>query len=163
MKHGLPTFWEAQKMSMQTRLESSLPFLELLAEEMSGMPEGLPGYMTTACCNQDRLLSDKVRQVAKAILVQWREVSLAQLREVAAHHPPTIDIDLEALGDLLPALIDGSIIFSRVVGDQSVLPRQIRLYRSLIESTFKPEAETFKPEAETLSKGCSRKGGHQCL
>ena len=116
-----------------------LAFLELLANEMSSMPNGHPGCMTTACCYQDRLLSDNVRHVATAILVQWREVSLAQLREVAAHNPPSIDVDLEGLADMLPALIDGSIIFSRVVSDQSVLPRQIRLYRSLIESTFKSD------------------------
>lgn len=113
-----------------------LAFLELLANEMSSMPNGHPGCMTTACCYQDRLLSDQVRHVATAILVQWRAVSLAQLREVAAHHPPSIDVNLEGLADMLPALIDGSIIFSRVVADQSVLPRQIRLYRSLIERTF---------------------------
>lgn len=118
-------------------LERFLAFLELLAKEMSSMSNGHPGCMTTACCYQDRLLSDKVKQVAAAILVQWREVSLAQLREVAEHHPPSVEIDLEGLADMLPALIDGSIIFSRVVGDQSILPRQIRLYRSLIESTFK--------------------------
>jgi TetR/AcrR family transcriptional repressor of nem operon len=118
-------------------LERFLAFLELLAKEMSSMPNGHPGCMTTACCYQDRLLNDKVRQVALEILVQWREISLAQLREVAARHPPSIDVDLEGLADMLPALIDGSIIFSRVVADQSVLPRQIRLYRMLIENTFK--------------------------
>jgi len=118
-------------------LERFLVFLELLAKEMSSMSNGHPGCMTTACCYQDRLLSDKVKLVAAAILIQWREVSLAQLREVAEQHPPSIEIDLEGLADMLPALIDGSIIFSRVVGDQSILPRQIRLYRSLIESTFK--------------------------
>lgn len=119
-------------------LERFLAFLELLAREMSNMPNGHPGCMTTACCYQDRLLSDNVRRVATAILVQWREVSLAQLREVAAHYSPGFDVDLEGLADMLPALIDGSIIFSRVVADNSVLPRQILLYRSLIESTFKP-------------------------
>lgn len=120
-------------------LERFLAFLELLAKEMSSMSNGHPGCMTTACCYQDRLLSDKVKKVAAAILVQWREVSLAQLREVAEHHPPSVEIDLEGLADMLPALIDGSIIFSRVVGDQSILPRQIRLYRSLIENTFKSD------------------------
>ncbi len=116
-----------------------LAFLELLAKEMSSMPNGHPGCLTTACCYQDRLLSDKVRQVATAILAQWREVSLVQLREVAAHHPSSVNVDLEGLADMLPALIDGSIIFSRVVGEKSVLPRQIRLYRFLIESTFKSD------------------------
>ncbi len=117
-------------------LEQFLAFLELLAEEMSGMPEGHPGCMTTACCYQDRLLNNSVRQVASDILLQWRKISLEQLNRIAANHPASFDVDLEELADMLPALIDGSIIFSRVVVDQSVLPRQIRLYRKIIKNTF---------------------------
>jgi AcrR family transcriptional regulator len=118
-------------------LEQFLAFLELLAEEMSGMPEGHPGCLTTACCYQDRLLNNSVRQVASDILLQWRNISLKQLNRIAASHPASLDIDLEELADMLPALIDGSIIFSRVVGDQTVLPRQIRLYRMIIKNIFK--------------------------
>ncbi|MFK8034790.1 MAG: TetR/AcrR family transcriptional regulator [Hyphomicrobiales bacterium] len=120
-------------------LERFLAFLDLLADEMNNMPEGHPGCMTTACCYQDRLLNDSVRQIAAEILMQWRHASLFQLREIAAFHPPAIDVNLEDLADMLPALIDGAIIFSRVIADRSVLPRQIRLYRTLIESTFKSE------------------------
>lgn len=125
-------------------LEQFLSFLELLAKEMSGMPDGHPGCMTTACCYQDRLLNNSVRQVASDILLQWRKISLEQLNRIAASRPASFDIDLEELADMLPALIDGSIIFSRVVADQSVLPRQIRLYRKIIKNTFK-SAEFRKP------------------
>ncbi len=121
----------------QDPLEQFLAFLALLAEEMSGMPDGHPGCMTTACCYQDRLLNNNVRQLASDILLQWRKISLEQLNRIAASHPASINIDLEELADMLPALIDGSIIFSRVVADQSILPRQIRLYRQIIKNTFK--------------------------
>lgn len=117
-------------------LEQFLAFLELLADEMSGMPDGHPGCMTTACCYQDRILNNSVRQVASDILLQWRKVSLEQLSRIAERHPASFDIDLEELADMLPALIDGSIIFSRVIADQSVLPRQIRLYRKMIKNMF---------------------------
>ena len=117
-------------------LERFLAFLELLAKEMSSLPGGHPGCMTTACCYQDRLLSDRVRQVASDILVQWRETTLAQLQLIAATYPMHHDVELEDLADMLPALIDGSIIFSRVVADQSALPRQIRLYSNLVKSSF---------------------------
>jgi len=113
-----------------------LAFLELLAKELGNMPGGHPGCMTTACCYQDRLLSSRVRSVASDILLQWRGVALKLLKDVAAQHPPRFDINLEELADMLPALIDGSIIFARVVADQSILPRQIQLYRELVKSTF---------------------------
>jgi len=120
-------------------LEVFLAFLELLAKELGNMPGGHPGCMTTACCYQDRLLSGRVRSLASEILLQWRGVTLTLLKEVAAEHPPRFDVDLEELADMLPALIDGSIIFARVIADQTILPRQIRLYRELIKSTFSLE------------------------
>ncbi len=126
----------AAHQNSNTPLGRFLAFLDLLATEMNSMPNGHPGCMTTACCYQDRLLTQSVKNVAAEILMQWRQICLTQLQEVAAHHPPGSDIDLEELADMLPALIDGAIIFSRVVADQSVLPRQIRLYRKLIENTF---------------------------
>lgn len=113
-------------------------FLELLAEEMKKMPDGHPGCLTTACCYQDRLLTDNVKLVAARILIQWRKASLERLEEVAMRYPKRIGIDLQELADMLPALIDGSIIFSRVVADTSILPRQILLYRALVEQTFSP-------------------------
>lgn len=115
-----------------------LAFLEILAEEMRNMPDGHPGCLTTACCYQDRLLSENVKVVAARILIQWRKTSLARLEEVASCHSPRFSVDLQDLADMLPALIDGSIIFARVVADQSVLPRQILLYRALVENTFVP-------------------------
>ena len=117
-------------------LAKFLTFLELLAAEMRNMPDGHPGCLTTACCYQDRLLADDVRAIAARILIQWRQTSLVLLQDVAAHHPPKFDVDLQELSDMLPALIDGSIIFSRVVSDRSILPRQILLYRALVENTF---------------------------
>lgn len=113
-----------------------LAFLDLLAAEMRNMPDGHPGCLTTACCYQDRLLTENVRAIAARILIQWRQTSLGLMREVAEHHPPRFDVDLQELSDMLPALIDGSIIFSRVVADRSILPRQILLYRALVEDTF---------------------------
>lgn len=113
-----------------------LAFLDLLAQEMDNMPDGHPGCLTTACCYQDRLLNDNVKLVAAKILIQWRKTSLDRLEELASLHPPRFGVDLQELADMLPALIDGSIIFSRVVADKSILPRQIQLYRTLVENTF---------------------------
>ncbi len=113
-----------------------LTFLDLLADEMRNMPDGHPGCLTTACCYQDRLLSDSVKLVAARILIQWRKTSLERLEALASRYPPRFSVDLQELADMLPALIDGSIIFSRVVADKSILPRQILLYRALVENTF---------------------------
>lgn len=81
-------------------------------------------------------MNSRVRQVASDIRVQWRNISLAQLQEIPASHPTNIAVELEDLADMLPALIDGAIIFLCVAADQSALPRQIQLYIKLIRNTF---------------------------
>ena len=113
-----------------------LAFLELMATEMESLEGGHPGCLTTACCYQERLLSNEVRQIAAKVLLQWRSTLLGLLEEIAHVHPPKTEITLRELADMLPALIDGAIIFARVVNDNSILPRQIRLYRELIANRF---------------------------
>ncbi len=117
-------------------LAKLLTFLELMAAEMESLTGGHPGCLTTACCYLEPLLSKEVKQVAAGVLLQWRTTLLALLEEVAAAHPPHSEVILRELAEMLPALIDGAIIFSRVVDDKSILPRQIRLYRRLIAATF---------------------------
>ena len=113
-----------------------LAFLELMAAEMESLEGGHPGCLTTACCYQERMLGNNVRQVAASVLLQWRSTLLGQLEEIAQEHPPKNEVTLQELADMLPALIDGAIIFARVVDDNLILPRQIRLYRDLIQNTF---------------------------
>ncbi len=113
-----------------------LAFLELIAGEMESMDGGHPGCLTTAICYQDRLLGDNVRQAAARVLLQWRSTLLGQLEEIARVHPPKYDVALQELADMLSAVIDGAIIFGRVVDDALILPRQIRLYKQLILNTF---------------------------
>ncbi len=111
-------------------------FLNMMAAEMENLEGGHPGCLTTACCYQERLLGNNVRQVAATVLLQWRSTLLGQLEEIAQVHPPKNEVSLQEMADMLPALIDGAIIFARVVNDNLILPRQIRLYRDLIQNTF---------------------------
>ena len=55
---------------------------------------------------------------------------------LAARYPPRLEVDLEALADMLLAVTDGGIILSKVMGDRTVLPRQVMLYRSLVKTVF---------------------------
>jgi len=47
-----------------------------------------------------------------------------------------VKVDLDALADMVSALVDGGIILSKVVGEPNALPRQIMLYREFIRAIF---------------------------
>ena len=117
-------------------LHSFLTFLDLFAEEMKNLPDLHPGCLTTACCYQEKLLDSMSRESAAKILILWRNTTHERLKKVAREHPPKTNIDLEALADMMPALIDGAIIFSRVVKDNNVLTRQVQLYKQFVENIF---------------------------
>ena len=79
-------------------------------------------------------------EIDTANLLRWRERFKDRFELIAERYPPRIDVDLEALADMLTALIDGSIILSRIVREKHALPRQVELYRQFVSTVFHGKA-----------------------
>ena len=69
-------------------------------------------------------------------MLRWRALFRERFDHIAERYPPRIDVDLDALADMVSALVDGGIIVSKVVHDKDVLPRQIMLYRDFVRAIF---------------------------
>lgn len=117
-------------------LQEFLGFLSILRDEMESLPDVHPGCLIAVCCFQERLFERDVHDIAAGNLLRWRERFHARFRTIAAKYPPKIDVDLEALADMLTALTDGAIILSKTVRQKEALPRQIELYRRYVEAVF---------------------------
>ena len=117
-------------------LHGFLVFLRLLREQMEQLPDLHPGCLISVCCVQERLFDREVQELSKSNLLRWRERFKERLDRIAKVYPPKIDIDLEALADMAPALTDGAIIFSKTVREKHALPRQIDLYREFVRAVF---------------------------
>lgn len=113
-----------------------LDFLRLLRDEMDQLPDVHPGCLIAACCFQERLFERDVHALAKSNLLRWRARFHACFQTIAEKYPPRIDIDLEALADMLTALTDGAIILSKTVREKQALGRQIELYRQFVKAVF---------------------------
>jgi len=118
-------------------LQEFLGFLSILREEMDSLPDVHPGCLIAVCCFQERLFERDVHDIAAENLLRWRERFHERFRIIAERYPPRIDVDLEALADMLTALTDGAIILSKTVREKDALPRQIELYRQYVEAVFK--------------------------
>jgi hypothetical protein len=79
----------------------------------------------------------------------WRARFLRRLVVIAARYPPRLEVDLEALADMLLPVTGGGIILSKVIGYRTVLPRQVMLYRSLVKTCF------WRAEARCLTSPTS--------
>jgi TetR/AcrR family transcriptional regulator, transcriptional repressor for nem operon len=117
-------------------LHGFLIWLKLLAEMMADLPGAHPGCLVASYCYQDQLFNRDVRELNREGVLRWRARFLARLEIIAARYPPRMEVDLEALADMLAAVTDGGIILSKVVADRTVLPRQVMLYRSLVKAAF---------------------------
>jgi AcrR family transcriptional regulator len=110
--------------------------LKMFAEMMADLPSEHPGCLVASFCYQDQLFSPEIRDLNAAGVLAWRRRFRERLDLIAARYPPRIDVDLDAMADMVSALVDGGIILSKVVGDKGVLPAQVMLYREFVRATF---------------------------
>ncbi|WP_332687920.1 TetR/AcrR family transcriptional regulator [Devosia sp.] len=119
-------------------LQSFLIGLKLLAETMADLPNGHPGCLIASVCYQERLFDSTVRQLTMDSVHKWNAFFRERIDAIAAAHPPAEPVDLEQLASMMSCIVDGAIIMSKALGDPSILPKQILLFRSYIRLLFQP-------------------------
>ncbi|MEO3433872.1 TetR/AcrR family transcriptional regulator [Inquilinus sp. CAU 1745] len=110
--------------------------LRLFAEMMAELPEAHPGCLAAAFTYQDQLFDRDVRELNARGMLSWRNRFRERLDLIAARYPPRGEIDLDALADMISTLVEGGLILGRALGDPTILPRQVLLYRDLIRRIF---------------------------
>lgn len=103
---------------------------------MADLPSGHPGCLVASFCYQEQLFDREIRDLNAAGVLAWRRRFRERLNLIAERYPPRIDVDLEAMADMISALVDGGIILSKVLGNKAVLPAQVMLYREFVRATF---------------------------
>jgi AcrR family transcriptional regulator len=138
----LDELFERARSLNEDPLHGFLVGLKMLAELMADLPNEHPGCLVASYCYQDQLFNKSVRDLNAAGVLGWRRRFRTQLDEIAARYPPRVDVDLDALADMVSALVDGAIILSKVIKDRSVLPKQVMLYREFIRGIFLGTAQS---------------------
>jgi hypothetical protein len=99
--------------------------------------EGLhPGCMVASVAYQERMFDVELKQMNVDYILRMRSRFRDWLSEVSDKYPPPGDVDLDALADNLTAIIEGAIILSRSLRDQSLIGRQTRLFRNHVKLIF---------------------------
>jgi AcrR family transcriptional regulator len=117
-------------------LHGFLVGLKMLSELLADLPTGHPGCLIAAYCYQDRLFDREVRELNTRATLGWRRRFRDRLDRIAARYPLRADVDLDDVADMLLVVADGGIILSKAVGETSLLPRQILLYRDYLRHLF---------------------------
>jgi len=119
-------------------LHGFLVGLKMFAELMADLPENYPGCLAASFAYQDTLFNQDVRKLNADGMLSWRKRFRERFDLIAQRYPPGQEVDLDALADMATSLVEGGLILGRVLKDQSILPRQLLLYRDLVRATFLP-------------------------
>lgn len=119
-------------------LHGFLVGLKLFAEMMENLPEAHPGCLAASFCYQDQLFNQEIRKLNADGILVWRRRFGERLERIAERYPPRMDVDLDAMADMVSTLVEGGIILSRVLHDGTIMPRQIMLYREFVRTVFSP-------------------------
>jgi len=117
-------------------LHGFLVGLKMLAELLADLPKGHPGCLIASYCYQDQLFNREVRALSADAVRRWRRFFRERLEAIALRYPPRIAVDLDAMADMISALVDGGIILSKTLKEKDALPRQIMLYRDFVRAVF---------------------------
>ena len=117
-------------------LHGFLVFLKMLADMMADLTTGHPGCIVASYCYQDRLFSGEIRELNAAGVRTWRARFRKRFDLIAERYPPKIEVNLDAMSDMLSAVVDGGIILSKSLDQPKHLPEQILLYRSFVRLIF---------------------------
>lgn len=117
-------------------LHGFLVALKLFEEMLANLPEVHPGCLAASFAYQDQLFNREIRSLNAGGVLAWRTRFRARLDAIAARYPPKQDVDLDALADMAATLVEGGLVLGRMLQDQTVLPRQIRLYRDYVRLLF---------------------------
>ena len=117
-------------------LQSFLIFLNLYAQMMDDMEALHPGCMVATVTYQERMFDADVRQMNVDYLERMRDRFARWLDEIIALHPPRIEVDALDLSNLMNVIVEGAIIQSKALRDESLMGKQTRLYRNYIRMIF---------------------------
>ena len=117
-------------------LQTLLIFLNLYAQMMDDMEALHPGCMVASVAYQERMFDAELKQMNIDYILRMRQRFADWLDAVSTRYPPSVDVDIDALADNLTTIIEGAIILSRSLQDQSLMGRQTRLFRNHIKLIF---------------------------
>ena len=117
-------------------LQSLLIFLNLYAQVMDDMEALHPGCMVATVTYQERIFDPALKRMNTDYLMRMRARFRRWFEEAAVAHPPSAEVDFDALADHLTVIVEGAIVVSKALKDESLMGKQVRLFRAHIRALF---------------------------
>ena len=129
------TMERAERLGRDPR-QQLLLFVGLFEESMASLTEPYPGCLLASTVHEAELFDQATHGRIRASVLAWRERLRGKLDEVAAVHPPRLDVDLDAVADQMWSTFEGAFILSQTLREAGVVAAQLRQYRNYLELLF---------------------------
>lgn len=117
-------------------LQQLLLFVGLLEEDLREHADPVLGCLFASYAYAAQLFDEPTLELIRTSVVAWRGRLREKLEAAAAEHALRVDVDLEAVADLLWVVFEGAFILARTERRSEHLARQLRQYRSYLEALF---------------------------
>jgi AcrR family transcriptional regulator len=118
-------------------LDAFLAGLEGYAKAaMRGVRNAHPGCLAAAFSYEAQLIGEDAKAASVAGMTQRRAALRRRIDAVAKSRPGAEKLDLAVLADMALALFQGALIVNKVLHEQDVLSRQIKLYQTYVRRMF---------------------------
>jgi len=119
-------------------LQQMLVFVKLFAEMMADMDELHPGCLVASSTYESQQVNEQVKNITAEIVLDWRNLFREKINKINLVYTPNTAVSSDDLADMLSTIVEGGIIVSRALGDQSILVKQLLEYRSYVELLYRP-------------------------
>jgi TetR/AcrR family transcriptional repressor of nem operon len=106
--------------------EQGVAFIRLFEEAAEELVTVQPSCLYVSYIYERQLFDDGTNEVIAEAVLAWRNRLLGKLEAAAVLHPPRTAVDLESLADLLLVAFEGAFVFTRALGDPSIMPFHTR-------------------------------------
>lgn len=117
-------------------MQRFLTFLDLYADMVDEIDAVHPGCLVAAVIYQEQAFDRDVRQMLFETAMRWRARFRSWFEAIDARYAPVTPIDPDTIADSFSAVVEGSIVLTRALGDPKLLGRQLRLFRTMIQTTY---------------------------
>lgn len=121
-------------------LQQLLIFVGLFEEEMDSLTEPYPGCLFASYVMEAGLFDEATMGTVVETFQTWRTRIGAKLRDIAARHPPRLEVDLDSLADMISVIFEGAFLMSKTYEDPATVAQQLRHFRNYLELLFAPPA-----------------------
>jgi TetR/AcrR family transcriptional repressor of nem operon len=116
--------------------EQVVAFIRLFEEAAEELVTVQPSCLYVSYIYERQLFDDGTNEVIAEAVLAWRSRLLEKLEAAAVLHPPRTAVDLESLADHLLVAFEGAFVFTRALGDPSIMRQQLEHVRRYIALLF---------------------------